>query len=220
MKKIYLGLITATMLAGCSTASNETSTSQVEPLASVSASGNLIQDPQLTEFRRNNGKSDFWIKQADKKNGLGDVGSSKDTAFGEEGSARLRFISASDDFSAQPALVQKVTGLAPNTEYTFSFYYYDKKGNNSPTELLVGLKDSMGKTLASKTVHASDVASNPQGEVKKGFKLVTMNFNSGSHTSAELYAKLKLTDPSSINKSGDIGKQTEVRVDEFKLIQQ
>lgn len=219
MKKIYLSLITATMLAGCSSTPDQTTSTQTQAVPAITSTQDLIKDSQFTEFRSNNGKSDYWVKHANKNAGLGDVGSSKDTAFGDDGSARLRFVSPNDDFTAQPGLTQQISGLKPNTDYTLSFYYYDNKGINSPSKLMLGLKDSSGKDIASKTIHVSDVMNNPQGEVKKGFKLVTLDFNSGSNNTAELFALLKIIDPDQINKDGDIGKQTEVRIDEFKITQ-
>ncbi|GLT15272.1 hypothetical protein [Vibrio algivorus] len=213
MKKIVLGLAVSSLLMGCASTSDDTASS-----ATTSAqTGSLIQDGQLTDFRANSGSSDIWVKHADKSAGLGDVGSSKDTAFDDEGSARIRFVSANDDFTATPGLTQQISGLAKNTDYTLSFYYYDNKGNNSPSEVEVGLKDSTGKIIASKTVHARDVAQNPSGSVKSGFKLTTLDFNSGSNTNAQVFLYMSITDPSQIDKNGDIGKQTEVRVDEFKI---
>ncbi|MGV3002326.1 hypothetical protein [Vibrio sp.] len=213
MKRIVLSLVVSSLLMGCTITSGDATPSTT----TAAQTGDLIQDGQLTDFRANSGSSDIWIKHADKNAGLGDVGSSKDTAFDDEGSARIRFMSANDDFSAKPGLTQDISGLQPNTDYTLSFYYYDKKGNNSLSELDVGLKDISGKVIASKTLHARDVSQNPSGAVKSGFKLTTLDFNSGSNTNAQVFLYMSITDPSQIDKNGDIGKQTEVRVDEFKI---
>ncbi|WP_027696599.1 hypothetical protein [Vibrio litoralis] len=213
MKTTVLGLALSSLLMGCASTSNDATPSAT----TATQTSSLIQDGQLTDFRANSGSSDVWIKHADKSAGLGDVGSSKDTAFDDEGSARIRFMSENDDFTATPGLTQQVAGLEQNTDYTLSFYYYDNKGNNSPSEIEFGLKDSTGKDIASKTVHARDVAQNPSGSVKSGFKLTTLDFNSGSNTNAQVFLYMSITDPSQIDKNGDIGKQTEVRVDEFKI---
>jgi len=220
MKKIYLGLTIAALLTGC--ASTEQAGSVASELTkeaittSTSTSVNLILDPQLAEFRSNSGNSDVWKKNASKNEGLGDAGSSKDSAFEDEGSARLRFISGTDDFSAQPGLSQQVIGIQPNTDYELSLYYNDKKGDNSNSELVFGADGITGQSLAIKTVHISELANAPQGAKK--FKQTMVNFNSGSNVSVTVYAKLHIKDASKIDTSGDIGAQTEVRIDAFKLV--
>ncbi|OEF23315.1 hypothetical protein A1QC_12465 [Vibrio rumoiensis 1S-45] len=222
MRKVYLSLVISGVLVGCASTSEpeataSTATTSAPAATSTSSALGLIQDNQLTEFRSNNGKSDAWQKLADKSNGKGDVGSSKDTAFGDEGSARIRFVSENDDFTATPGLSQEVSNIEPNTDYILSLYYYDKKGPTSPSELEFGVKSKDGKTIKSTMAHAKDVAMNPQGAVKKGFKQVSVAFNSGSNTTLDIYALMHITDTSGINLDGDIGKQTEVRIDEFKL---
>lgn len=224
MKKVYLGLAIAGLLAGCastsdSAAKNETNAAPAATSNAVitSSASTLINDPQLTAFRSNSGKSDFWRKEADKNNGKGDVGSSKDTAFDDEGSARIRFMTSADDFSSTPGLSQTIEGLKPNTDYVLSFYYNDKKGNNSPSELLVGATGADGKALGEASIHVKDLASSPQGAVKKAFRQAQVEFNSGDNTVATIYTRMRITDTSLINMDGDIGKQTEVRVDEFAL---
>jgi len=221
MKQAYLGLAIATLLAGCVTTDQATTAQEgasiAQAVTAIATGENLIQDPQLTEFRSNSGKSDVWKKNSNKNAGLGDAGSSKDSAFGSEGSSRLRFIAATDDFSAEPGLSQTVLGLQPNTDYQLSLYYNDKKGEQSISQLVYGVTGTNGGTLATKTVHISELADAPQGDVKKGFRQTAINFNSGSNVSVTVYANLKITDPSKIDSDGDIGKQTEVRIDEFKL---
>lgn len=208
MKKILLGLAVASLMAGAAQASTQVITS---------SSNELLQDPQFTEFRSNKGKSDFWRKEADNKNGKGDVGSSKDTAFDAEGSVRIRFRNATDDFSATPGVSQEVAGLKPNTDYTLSFYYNDKKGENSPSQLLAGVLGANGKTLSEKSIHVTDLSDSPKGAVKKSFRQASLSFNSGDNTSAVIYTRMRIIDTSGINMDGDIGKQTEVRLDEFAL---
>lgn len=224
MKKVYLGLAIAGLLAGCASTSDSAAKKETNaaPAATsnaviTSSASTLINDPQLTAFRSNSGKSDFWRKEADKNNGKGDVGSSKDTAFDDEGSARIRFMTSADDFSSTPGLSQTIEGLKPNTDYVLSFYYNDKKGNNSPSELLVGATGADGKALGEASIHVKDLASSPQGAVKKAFRQAQVEFNSGDNTVATIYTRMRITDTSLINMDGDIGKQTEVRVDEFAL---
>ncbi|OEF23167.1 polysaccharide lyase 6 family protein [Vibrio rumoiensis] len=184
-----------------------------------------IGDHQLTAFRSNSGTSEVWIKHADNDNGKGDVGSSGDTAFDSSGSARIRFRSATDDFSATPGLSQVVDNLQANTDYVFSLYYYDNKKDSSLSELDFGVKvvngnALMGETIAEKTVHVRDLDDAPQGSVKTGFRKVEVAFNSGANTSVEIYALMRITDSSAIDLDSDIGSQTEVRVDEFALTYQ
>lgn len=209
MKKIYLGLAIATLLTGCvSTGGTPTASAPKE---------NLIMDPHLTAFRADNGSSKYWSRNDGKNIGLGDAGTSKSTATGDEGSARLRFTSKTDDFTVEPGITQVVKKVEPNTDYTFSLYFQDKRGNKSVSKLIYGVIDSSGRTLADKKVHVSDVRYNPRGDVDAGFRQTYISFNSGNNTMLSVYAKLHIEDPSKIDLDGDIARQTEVRVDEFKL---
>ncbi|GEM80428.1 hypothetical protein [Vibrio superstes] len=218
MKKMYLGLAIAGLLAGCATPSDNAKTEMAAPATNaVVAAGtgdNLVADPNIVEFRANSGKSDVWVKHSDKNNGLGDVGSSKVSAFEDEGSVRLRFISASDDFSAMPGLSQQVNGLAPNTDYVLSLYVEDKKGSASPTSVVIGATDAAGKELAEQVFHVASMDNAPKAD-RSSFRQVAVEFNSGGNTSATIFAKLKIDDASAI--SGDIGKATEIRVDAFSV---
>lgn len=224
MKQTSIAIICAALLAGCnstpdtsSSQSTATNTATASAVTTMAKGDNLIQDPQFSQFRSNKGKSEFWKKHANKSAGLGDVGSSSVTAFGSEGSARLRFVSSSDDFSAEPALSQTIQGLKANTQYQLSFYYNDKKGINSPSQTTFGVKSLNGSVIKNQTITPAIVASLPQDNAKKGFKKVALTFNSGSNTSVTVYVSMAITDKSAIDLSGDIGKQTEVRVDEFSL---
>lgn len=199
MKKVYLGLAISTLLAGAVQASN------------------LVVDPQLTEFRANKGNSKVWVQVEDNKAGKGDVGSSKDSAFDTEGSARMRFRNADDDFSAQPALEQTITGLKPNTDYVMSFYLMDKKGQDSISDVIAGARGADGKALGEKAIHVRDLADAPKGTLKSSFRQAMVDFNSGNNTTATIFTRLHITDASKIAKGGDIGKQTEVRVDSFSV---
>lgn len=176
----------------------------------------LIKDNQLTELRINRGKTNDWIKHDDKHNGQGEIASSKNTAFDDEGSARIRFLSADDNFSATPGLSQTISGLEKNTQYVYSLYYRDKKGNSSASSLEFGVKSLNGKILGDNTVHIKDLANNPKGSADKSFKLISTTFNSGDNTSVEVFAFMHI-DKAKLDLKGDIGKETEVRVDEFSL---
>lgn len=183
-----------------------------------------IEDNQLSDFRANSGKSDFWITHEDNDEGLGDVGSSGDTAFGDSGSARIRFRSADDDFSVTPGLSQFVSGLKTNTDYTFSLYYYDNKKDSSPSHLHFGVKTDVGESLQGSVivediVHVKDLDDRPQGSVKTGFRQVEVSFNTGENTDVEIFALMQIdqTQVDNIKAQSDIGKATEVRVDEFAL---
>lgn len=205
MKKIYLGLAIVGILSGCAAS---------KPAA---PKDNLIMDPHFSELRADDGKSKYWRKSDGKNKGLGQAGTSKSTAFGDEGSIRIRFISKNDDFTVEPGVTQLVKGLVPNTDYTFSLYYQDKRGNDSVAQLLYGVIDGSGKSLADNSIHVSDVRYNPRGNVDSGFRQTYVSFNSGANASVTVYAKLHINDPSKIDLKGDIPKQTEVRIDEFKL---
>ncbi|MDR9826906.1 hypothetical protein RCJ22_14940, partial [Vibrio sp. FNV 38] len=83
----------------------------------VIISRNHVADPQFEQFWSSSAKAVVWIKLADKESGKGDVGSSKESAFNQQGSARIRFLKPTDDFTYQPALAQTVNGLLVNTDY-------------------------------------------------------------------------------------------------------
>lgn len=198
---------------------------------------NYIQDGQFTEYRDDNSRSDVWISHEGSDDGLGDVGSSGSTAFGEEGSARLRFIRKIEnhDFTAQPGLSQVVTGLPTHTELTYSLYVCDQKGTNSQTRLYFGVrtitdddllnqdaKDVVDESLSGALIKSSRVHNSEfkgelsgarKGDVKKCFRQVSLDFNTGAHTNVEVFALLDVhtTDVP------DLSKELAIRVDEFVL---
>lgn len=217
MKKIYLGLVIVSLLAGCSSSDDSNSQST----SSVAAMG-VIGDGQFTQFRANNGKSDAWLKHADDNRGLGAVDSSADTAFGDEGSVRIRFTKASDDFTATPGISQVLTNVEPNTEYTLSVYYADKKGDSSPSELEIGAKalgdqSLSGSTVVTKEIHIKDLSDSEHGDADDGFRQASVDFNSGSNTTLEIYALMHIINASQLDKNADISEQTEVYIDDFSL---
>lgn len=217
MKKICLGLGIAMLLSGC----NITKTYEKAANAlAFSSDGNQVADPQFTLFRQNKGSSNVWIRLIEKGQGLGDSGSSGSTAFGEDGCVRLRFLDATDDFTSQPGVMQKIQNLQLNTNYKLSLYYSDKKGSESSTQLVFGVNDLSGKSIATKSVHVSELQTAPQSPTSNHFRQTFVSFNSGSNSEVSIYAKLKITDVSIIDMEYDIGSQTEVRVDDVSLIKE
>lgn len=188
--------------------------------ASAFSAQNFIQDNQLTEFRRDKGESLVWLSHENREKGLGEVGSSKDTAFGVSGSSRFRFTRDLDnhDFTANPGLSQVVTGVPAYTDLTYSLYYCDKKGEDSQTQLYFGVRRVIegapltGSVITEATVHNSDLVDAPTGN-KKCFRQVSLDFNSGANTQVEIFS---LLDVQTTTKP-DISTELQVRVDEFSL---
>ncbi|MEE1674998.1 hypothetical protein SNR37_000320 [Agarivorans aestuarii] len=180
-----------------------------------------VQDHQLTEYRADKGKSAVWLSHEDSSGGLGDVGSSKDSAFGEVGSSRFRFKRdvSNHDFNSKPGLSQVVSGLPANTDMSYSLYYCDKKGANSPTQLHFGVREVItnaplaGTVLADTKVHVKDLAQAPQGENKKCFRQVSIDFNTGNNTQVEIFSLLEVNTSQELS----LDKELEVRVDEFAI---
>lgn len=220
MKKVYVSIALAMLLTGCGTTSSVKSNkteARATNVSEVSSRENLIRDPQLTKYRKSSGKG-VWRKEVPKKPAHGNVGSSSDSAFDVEGSARIRFTSADANFYAQPGISQKIKGLDENGNYELSLYYSDKRKEYSNTKLIIEVTNLDGEEIASKTVHISELDTARRGELKSHFHQTFLNFNTGNNTSVKIAAKLKIVDPSKIDLNSDIGKQTEIRVDEFMLI--
>ncbi|GLS91839.1 hypothetical protein GCM10007916_29090 [Psychromonas marina] len=184
---------------------------------------NFVVDPQLTDFRSNQGKSDVWISHEDSKGGLGDVGTSGDTAFDAQGSARIRFKKSVEinDFTATPGLSQTVNGLPKNTDMSYSLYYCDKKGTASPSTLHYGVREVVegapltGKVIADNRVHVRDLGNAPKGDKKDCFSQVTLDFNTGSNASVEIFNQMEVE--VGANGKPDMHKDVEVRIDEFSI---
>ncbi|MGR5266113.1 hypothetical protein ACPV5R_00010 [Vibrio astriarenae] len=100
-----------------------------------------------------------------------------------------------------------------------SFYFSDKKGQNSISTIIAGIRDKSGNILEEKPIHISELSHSPRGTNGQSFRRVDINFNSALNESAIVYVKMKITDSSKIDMEGDISKQTEVRLDEFSLTQ-
>ena len=220
MKKICLGLSIAILLSGCAMTKPTKTKATATNVAAMAPGQNLIVDPQFALFRKNKGESKAWIRLTEKGKGIGDAGSSGTTAFGSDGSVRFRFKNGTDDFSSEPGVMQKVKGLQPDTDYELSLYYNDKKGKGSPSQLIFGVQNPDGKSIETKSVHINDLKEAPKGVSDKRFSQTFLSFNSGSNTEVIVYAKMKITNMSKINLDGNIGSQTEVRLDEVILIKE
>ncbi|MGX9416723.1 hypothetical protein ACXJY6_11185 [Vibrio sp. RC27] len=187
----------------------------------LSTQAAYIQDAQLSEYRANKGESEVWVSHEDSDGGKGDVGSSGNTAFGDEGSSRFRFKQkvAINDYTATPGLSQIVSGLPQNADMQFSLYYCDEKGEMSASTLHYGVNEVVegaaltGAVIADARAHVKDLGDAPVAEVKACFKQISVDFNSGSTGSVEIFALLE-TDPSDGN---NMAKDSEIRVDEFAI---
>ncbi|GDY25563.1 hypothetical protein AHAT_14530 [Agarivorans sp. Toyoura001] len=188
-----------------------------------------LADGHLGEFRSNSGSSTVWLQNEGDSAGLGDVGSSGDTAFSDSGSAssgsaRIRFKKSgtNHNFAATPGLSQMVANIPQNTDLRYSLYYCDNKGDNSLSTLHYGLKDSSGDIVAEAFAHVKDLNDAPQGDVKSCFKQVSLSVNSAANTSLEVFAYMTL-DTSTYSEAEIYAHQqftdneVEVRIDEFSL---
>ncbi|MGY5452811.1 polysaccharide lyase 6 family protein [Agarivorans sp. MS3-6] len=187
-----------------------------------------LEDGNLGEFRSNSGSSNVWVQHEGDSEGLGDVGSSGDSAFTDtgsssSGSARVRFkASASNhDFTATPGLSQTVANIPSNTNMSYSLYYCDNKGDDSLSTLHYGVKDDSGIIIAEAFSHVSDLDDAPQGSVKTCFKQVELAFNSADNTTLEVFAFMQIdtsnSDPEIYASEQFTDDELEVRLDEFSL---
>jgi len=187
------------------------------------ATQNYVVDPQLSDYRANKGESLDWISHENSDAGLGDVGSSGDSAFGKQGSSRMRFKQSVDihDFSAKPGLSQALTGLPANTEMTYSLYYCDKKGSDSLSTLYYGVREFVegasltGKVIAEKRAHVNDLDDAPKSTQKDCFKQVRVDFNSGPSGKVEIFSLMEVA--TSEGEEPDMYRDIEVRIDEFSV---
>ncbi|CAM4169004.1 chondroitinase-B domain-containing protein [Vibrio neonatus] len=189
-----------------------------------------IVDGDLGQWRADGGSSDVWVSREGSSEGLGDVGSSGDSAFtdegGSSGSARVRFKSgeAVYNFDSKPGLSQQVSGIPTGTDMTFSLYYCDNKGDDSASTLHYGVEDSDGLVIAEARAHVRDLDDAPEGSVKDCFKQVTVDFNSGSHTDVNVFAYMEIDTETftqeELEALVESDKELEVRLDEFALTYQ
>jgi len=187
------------------------------------AAQNYVMDSQMTDYRGNQGESDVWVSHEDSKGGLGDVGSSGDTAFDEQGSARIRFKKsvAINDFTAKPGLSQVLVGLPTNTDMSLSLYYCDNKGSASPSTLYYGVREVVagapltGNVIAESRAHVRDLGEAPKGKKKDCFRQVSVDFNSGTAGTVEIFSLMEVYVGDA--DMPDMTKDVEVRIDEFAV---
>ncbi|MDN3718061.1 polysaccharide lyase 6 family protein [Vibrio breoganii] len=211
------------------TGATETSGQLSLALASEVTLNAGIQDGDLGQWRSDGGSSDFWLQQEGSSEGLGDVGSSGDSAFNDEGgtngSARIRFKAGEDtyDFTSTPGLSQKVSGIPMDTPMTYSLYYCDNKGDDSVSTLHYGVKDSEGNIISEARAHIKDLDDAPEGSVKSCFKQVTLEFDSASNSDVEVFAYMEIDTSVGVDEllyQVENNKELEVRIDEFDLTYQ
>lgn len=220
MKKICLGLSLAILLSGCALTKPAKTQATATNVAAMASGENLLVDPQFTLFRQNKGESKAWVRLTEKGQGVGLAGSTSTTAFGPVGSVRFRYKNPTDDFTAQPGVYQIVKGLQKDTDYELSFYYNDKKGKGSATEVIFGVDNLAGKSIVAKTAHIKDLKEAPTGALDRKFRQIFVSFNSGDNTDVKVFAKLNIINIAKIDMESNIGSQTEVRLDEAILIKE
>ncbi|TEW55367.1 alginate lyase precursor [Psychromonas sp. RZ22] len=183
-----------------------------------------LVDGDLSGFR--GGDTGNWETDEDSDAGLGDVGSSGDSAFNDvdsNGSVRIRFKKGqtNHDFTATPGLRQTVHNIPTATDLTYSLYYCDNKKEDSVTTLHYGVKDTEGLVIAESTAHVKDLDDAPEGSVKDCFKQVTLDIPNNSHETMEIFAYITVDTANYSNEEllaqVESNKELEVRVDEFSL---
>ncbi len=185
-----------------------------------------VQDGNMDNFRNDSGSLGVWITSEDSGGGLGDLGSSGDSAF-SSGSARARFKTSEGqihDFTATPGLSQSLTGVATGVDLTYSLYYCDKKGDDSLTTLHYGLKDSNGTVIAEARAHVSQLDDALEGTSKDCFKQVILDVPNNTTSEIEIFAVMEvdstLTEAQIYAHEQYIDDDLEVRIDEFSLTYQ
>ncbi|MDO6746425.1 polysaccharide lyase 6 family protein [Gilvimarinus sp. 1_MG-2023] len=153
--------------------------------------------------------------------GLGNVGSSNNSAFGDKGSVQLGY-SYPEDENSTPTLYQIIDGVLPNTEYTLSMYLLVKSTSNSTATF--GAQNEAGSvTLGEKIADYDQLESSGAPESSEdGYYQASMTFNSGDNTSVRIFAQFNAE--SIANNPGgteqmdsDTRKIYELRVDNFEL---
>ncbi|MCF7352559.1 hypothetical protein [Vibrio sp. CK2-1] len=217
MRKIYLALAIAGVLAGCSSNSDKAPVNTTP----VPAMGK-VADGAFTRFALNGNSSGAWLVHATPELGLGAVEATNITASGDPGSLRLFYPSINESSTLQsgPGVSQIIPNIEPDTDYLLTVYYRDEKGDESPNVLELGVKDMgvgslAGNTVRTKTFTNDDIDSD--GDDTNGFRKVELAFNSGSNTTLEVYALTHLNSTENIDMNGDVAFQTEVFIDDVVL---
>ncbi|CAH0524444.1 VCBS domain-containing protein [Vibrio hippocampi] len=186
-----------------------------------------VVDGNLDNWKNDSGSLGVWDTVEDSDGGLGDVGSSSDSAF-DGGSVRIRFKEDEGDihdFTVKPSVSQSITDVATGVDLTYSLYYCDKKGDDSLTTLHYGVKDGSGNIIADARTHVSKLDDAPEGSNKDCFKQVTLVIADNTAPDVEIFATLEVdTDTMSSDTGGNLyaheqylDDDLEVRVDEFVL---
>ena len=217
MRKLYLALVVAGLLAGCSSNSDKAPVNTTP----VPAMGK-VADGAFTRFAMNGNSSGAWLVHANPELGQGNVEPTNMTASGDPGSLRLFYPSVNESSTLQsgPGVSQIIPNIEPDTDYILTVYYRDEKGDESPNLLELGAKDMgvgslAGNIVRIKTFTNDDVDSN--GDDTNGFRKVELAFNSGSNTTLEVYAMTRLSSIENIDVNGDVPHQTEVFIDDVVL---
>ena len=87
-------------------------------------------------------------------------------------------------------------------------------GLNCENETAFAFRKNGGET---KEIHIKDLSDSEHGDADDGFRQATVDFNSGSNTTLEIYALMHIIDASQLDKNADISEQTEVYIDDFSL---
>lgn len=156
--------------------------------------------------------------------GLGNVGSSNNSAFGSKGSAQIGYQYAADENST-PTLYQDIDGILPNTDYSLSMYLLVKPSSNSSATF--GALDATGtRVLSEKIANYDELKSGSAPESDEdGYYQSSVSFNSGSNTSVRIFVKfnpeLIANNPAQpAELDSDTRKAYELRVDNFELTYQ
>lgn len=218
MKKLYLALAVAGLLAGCASNDDQAPVNTTP----VPAMGK-VADGAFTRFALNNNSSGAWIVHANPTLGQGNVEASNITASGDAGAVRLYYPSVNESSVIPmmgPGVSQIIPNIEPDADYILTVYYRDEKGDESPNVLELGVKDMGVGSLAGNLIRTKQFTNSEidsDGDDTHGFRKVTMAFNSGSNTTLEVYALTHLSATDGIDANGDVAHQTEVYLDDIYL---
>ncbi len=171
-----------------------------------------IADPNFTNYKGNTDDVD-WINT--EGTGIGSAERSSNSASGADGSVKLRYKTAAD--VGEPSVHQRLTGIQPNAEHTFSLYVLEKSSSFSPT-ITMGVCGADGTTVvASKVVdyEALVAADAPSGD--DSFRKDSLNFNSGANTSLTIFAKYNVNNIYNGGGGVEGDANSDVRVDDVAL---
>lgn len=218
MKKLYLALAVAGVLAGCSS-SEERAPVNTTPVPAMGK----VADGAFTRFALNNNSSAAWLVHANPELGEGAVEATDITASGDPGSLRLYYPSVNESSTLAaigPGVSQIIPNIEPDTEYVLTVYYRDDKGDESPNVLELGVKDMGVGSLTGNVIRVKQYSNeeiDSDGDETNGFRKLTMAFNSGSNTTLEVYVMTHLSSLENIHVTDGVPQQTEVFIDDIYL---